>query len=274
MPKLVIPTAQEMRLFLQKNFSLFRKIENQEIIDDIEFNQLLRHEALLAQGFVLKNSLEVKEERNTLPKKTKVGFEDGYRFDLRFEVSKKVRGEEDVVISLLFWSTFVRFQDQVRKSDESRLLILDSRYRKPVYYSFPIHRTKNYFDTCLSWKDALMYKLANWPTCTKCGRPLPLVRKKYNGNPDNLHSYYHIKCPHCFPNPKRRFAATFYINMNPESVHSKFIASRHEKNYNQRMKKIDEGKEPVPQPFLKAQKKKKEEGIHYVKAYNDGEAPE
>lgn len=266
MPKYVEPHADEISAFVRVYLSLFEKIKNEETIAEIELRQMLRHEELIAEGYTLKDVSLSKIDRKDIPKRYKVGFEDGYRFDIKYTIP----GEDDIIISLYFWTTFVRYQGKVRKSDEAIFLIKDSRFKKPVYYSFPIHRTKNFIKTCTQWLNALMNKMATWPVC-ECGRPLPLYQKKYR-KPEDLHSYYHRKCIHCHPNPKSILGASFYINMDQKQA--RFIASMHKRNFKQRMKTIEAGGTPTPRPFLKAEQKKKEEGIHYVKAYNDGEAPE
>jgi hypothetical protein len=60
-------------------------------------------------------------------------------------------------------------------------LIVDANDRA-IYYATPRNRTQNFQENFLSSARDTWKRVANWPTCEKCGREMEIVETEHHGN--------------------------------------------------------------------------------------------
>lgn len=97
-------------------------------------------------------------------KQSQTGMETGYKYT-------NPKSPVDVVI----WTTYVAGNQQARQSDAGWVLLIERATRKPIFFSFPIHRTKNFLATLTRYIEVFIELADNWPApCAKCSSTLTI----------------------------------------------------------------------------------------------------
>lgn len=142
------------------------------------------------------------------------------------------------------WTTYIRKTRTVRKSDAGWVILLDKRFPgKPIFFSFPIMRTKNFLRTLKQWTMALKHRVDTWPhPCKECGQPLTLRLVKGN----KMHETA-FACPrHGY-----KFGGETWLYQGMDENHKKFLERMFQRYDRYREKLMEEGKVVVPRRVLR-----------------------
>lgn len=81
-------------------------------------------------------------------------------------------------LTVTVWTTWLEKQSQARKSDAGWVVISEDGLddEKALYFSHPIHRTKNYIVNLLNQAWIAQWRVKNRPRCPQCKRFMKIVR--------------------------------------------------------------------------------------------------
>lgn len=96
-------------------------------------------------------------------KQAQTGMEIGYKYTT-----------PTIPVQVIIWTTYVAGNQQARASDAGWVLIVEKKTRKPIFFSFPIHRTKNFLKTLTRYIEVFIEIVTQWPTCATCAQSLTI----------------------------------------------------------------------------------------------------
>lgn len=76
-------------------------------------------------------------------------------------------------LTVRVWTTWLSAENTIRDVDAGWVLIADGD--KAVYFSHPIHRTKNFFLNLFRQAWIARFRVINRPLCPQCNRPMMIV---------------------------------------------------------------------------------------------------
>jgi hypothetical protein len=146
-------------------------------------------------------------------------------------------------VRVVIWTTYVAANEQARTSDAGWVLLIDKRKPSaPIFYSFPVHRTKNFLVTLKKYVAAFIALVDTWPEpCTTCGKTVTIRNIK-----GEALLQYAFMCP------KRHPLKMHYLYQNLPNQHKTFLEARFKKYAEYREKLAAEGKVVVPRVFIRA----------------------
>lgn len=184
-------------------------------------------------------------------KQSQTGIETGYKY-------ANPKSPADVVI----WTTYVAGNQQARESDAGWVLLIERTTRKPIFFSFPIHRTKNFLATLTRYIEVFIELADNWPApCPKCSqvltiKPVPgvLLGKTF-------------ACPQ-----NHRVRGWIYQGLSEAS--KKFLEARYRSYAKYRDALAENGAQVTPRVFIRsgaavATRKKNDKGFTSQESHHD-----
>lgn len=186
---------------------------------------------------------EVVSSIDRLPKKGEGGWKRGKKGLETCFVYEPKHGHVSVVI----WTTYVAAEHAAREQDAGWVLLIDDRFPvAPCFYSFPIHRTKNFFKTLRKWIVAFIEIVDNWPPpCKRCGES-PTIRLVRGGV---MHAVM-FDCP-----GGHRLPAT-WIYQGLHDASRTFLEHAFKRYHDYRQKLAEKGSRlPTPRRVLRANTK-------------------
>jgi hypothetical protein len=154
------------------------------------------------------------------------------------------------VFVVLVLTTFVEAEGTLKDSDEAWVCMFDKRKPdKPVFYSFPIHRTKNFLKTLSRYAKAYKNRADTMPCCPECGTLLTI--KVVHSGPVHAHT---LVCPNgAYVHKKFKFCSV-YSGM--DDIHRMFLEKKFQQYDVYRKKNDEQGIIRIPSVLKRAIQKK------------------
>lgn len=151
---------------------------------------------------------------------------------------KYMRPDHSVMV--IAWTTYVAGNESVRNSDAAWVIIVDTATRKPLLFSFPMHRTKNFLEKLEHYLRAFIELVNTWPNpCKVCGKPITIKQVP------NVLLGKTFACPNGHP-------LRGWIYQNLSEKNRKFLEVRY-RNYDRYLKKnAESGKQVTPRVFIRS----------------------
>lgn len=116
---------------------------------------------LLRLGFRVMNATDRRSVHNLVPPRPRNGREVGFIFEANN-------------LEVVVWTTWLEAENQIRESDEGWILI--RKGRQALYFSRPLHRTKNFLLSLFLQARIAQLRVENRPHCPGCNSLMDIVR--------------------------------------------------------------------------------------------------
>lgn len=215
MPKQVLPDSAAFEAF-------FKKIQERYSCSKIPYAEI--HHWITA--------LNEHDTSVQAPQRQKSGTELAFAYD-----------RPDHPIRVIIWTTYVAGNTAARTQDAAWVLLIDKRSPdKPIFYSFPIHRTKNFFERLEKYVAAFIALVNTWPQpCTVCHQELSIRTV-----PGNELLQYAFTCVQ-----GHRLSRT-WIYQNLPDMHRIFLEKRYRDYAEYRARNAEQGIVRVPRVLIRA----------------------
>jgi hypothetical protein len=215
MPKQVLPDAMAFDAF-------FKKIQEKYSCKKVPYEEI-RHWV---------SAIDNSNKRNQLPQHKKSGTELAFVYD-----------RPNHPIRVVIWTTYVAGSQSARKQDAAWVLLVDKRSPdKPIFYSFPVHRTKNFFERFEKYIAAFISLVDTWPDpCIHCNQE-PTIRTI----PGNELLQYAFVCSEHHRLPRT------WLYQNLPDEHRLFLEKAYRDYASYRSRNAEQGIVRTPRVFIRA----------------------
>ena len=215
MPKQVLPDAMAFEAF-------FKKIQETYSCKQVSYEEIRHWISAINKYDYVKSA----------PQRKKSGTELAFVYD-----------RPNHPIRVIIWTTYVSGNESPRKQDAAWVLLIDKRSPdKPIFYSFPIHRTKNFFSRLEKYIAAFIALVNTWPdSCIHCNQE-PTIRNI----PGNELLQYAFACPNRHRLPKT------WIYQNLPDEHRLFLEKAYRDYAEYRNRNAEQEIVRTPRVFIRA----------------------
>lgn len=227
MPKQILPDALAFEAF-------FKKIQEKYSCKKVTYKEI-RHWV---------ESIDVQETEQKSSRHQKSGTEVAFSYE-----------RANHPIRVIIWTTYVAGNQSAREHDAAWVILIDKRSPdKPIFYSFPIHRTKNFFIRFEKYIAAFIALVNTWPKpCVHCNEE-PTIRNVRGGE---LLQYAFV-CP-----KKHRLPRT-WIYQNLPDEHRLFLEKAFRDYAAYRTRNTEQGIVRTPRMVIRSGKNSSgKKGIDY-----------